>query len=110
MAKFRGNFDKGYENEAALCQARMRNLHGGLVNRLCFVEENIEIDDPGAARDKLAAAKLAFHVLQCIEQLARRKGSFRLDNAIQKPWLREEIDRLRFVNRRAAQNSDANSR
>ena len=56
------------------------------------------------------AAELAFNGLQLFEQLPRPKRSFRFDNAIQKPGLREKIDRLRFINGRAAQNSHANFR
>ena len=40
----------------------------------------------------------------------RRERGLRFDNAIQKPRLREKIDRLRLINGRAAQNPHANFR
>ena len=110
MPKFGSKLGQGNQHEAALRKARMRNLHSGFVNHGCFIEKNIEVDDPGAARDKLLAAELAFNRLQPFEQLPRLKRSFRFDNAIQKPGLREKIDRLRLINGRAAQNSHANFR
>jgi len=45
-----------------------------------IVKKNIEIDDPGPARDKLLAAKTAFNPMQPFEQLTRFERSFRLDN------------------------------
>ena len=41
---------------------------------------------------------------------ARRQRSLRLDNAIQKPRLREKIHGLGFINRRPAQHSHASFR
>jgi hypothetical protein len=87
----------------------MRNFDSGFVNHVCIVEKNIEVDDAGAARDQLAAAKFAFDLVKGFEQLPRREGSFPFDNAIQKPGLREKIDRLRLVKGGAAQNAHANS-
>ena len=110
MPKFGRNLRQRNEHEPAFRQTRMRNLHSGFVNHVRAVEKNIEIDDSRAARDKLLAAELAFDRLQCFEQLPRRKRSFRFDNAIQKPGLREKIDRLRFINGRAAQNPHASFR
>lgn len=110
MAKFGSKFGQGNEDEAALRQARMRNFHPRRVNHRSFVEKNIEVDDPGPARDQLLAAEIAFDRLQLFKQLARRERSLRFDNAIQKPGLREKIDRLSLVYGGAAQNSHANFR
>ena len=87
MAKFRGNFGEGNEHETSLPEARMRNLHSVRVNYGCVVEENIEVHDPGTARDQLPASKLAFDRLQFVKQFARRERSFRFDRAVQKPGL-----------------------
>src|SRR5258708_30171348 len=110
MAKAGSKFGQCNEDEAAFGEARMRNVHTGFLNHGCFVEKNIEVDDPGAARDKLPAAELAFDRLQLFEQSARHERSFRFDNAIQKPGLREKIDGLSLIDGRPAQNSDTNFR
>jgi hypothetical protein len=109
MDELGSKLDQGNEHEAAFGQARMWNFDSGFVNHFCIVEKNIEVDDPGTARDSLAAAKFAFDPLKRLEQLPRRERSFPFDYAIQKPGLREKIDGLRLINRRAAQNGHANS-
>jgi len=108
VAKFGSKLGQGKEYEAALGQARMWNIQSCFMNYRFIVEENIEIDDPGPARDKLLAAETAFNRLQPFKQLARFERSFRLHNAIQKPGLREEINWLGLINGRAAQNPHAN--
>ena len=110
MAKFGSKLDQGNEHEAAFGKARMRNLHSGLVNGRSFIEQNIEIDNPGASRDRFPAAKLAFDRLQLIQQCARDERSFRFDDAIQKPGLRKKIDWLRLIGGGAAQNSHGDFR
>ncbi len=82
----------------------MRNFHSGFVDHFRAVEENIEIDQSRTARDQLLAAEIAFDALKPFEQLSRRKRSIGGDGAIQKPWLFEKINRLGFIQRRAAQN------
>lgn len=110
MAEFRHKFDQRNQDEAAVRQARMRNFNSTLLYHACFVEKNIEVDDPRPARYKLFAAKFTLDLLELIEQLARLERSFPFDNTIQKPRLREKIDRLSFIYRRAPQNSHADFR
>ena len=71
MPKFGGKLNQGDQHEAAFGKARVRNLHSLFANHSGSVEENIEINDPRTARDKLPAAELSFNRLQTFQQLTR---------------------------------------
>ena len=64
MAEVGGDFGQRGENEVPLEHARVRNLQLGLVDGDVVVEENVEIDEAGAFRKRLAAAHVGFDLAE----------------------------------------------
>jgi len=106
MAKAGSQIIQWNENEAAVSEARVRNLQLWQVDDLIAKEQNIHVDHAWAIADAPRSAEIAFDLVQRFEQFVRLAVPLHLDDAIQKPRLLAQIHRLGFIQRALANHPD----
>ena len=97
MAQIRRQLCQGFEHEAAIRHARMRNLQLRRVDDGFFIEENVDVDSAGAFRYDSFPAQIALDLSNACEQIARRKSSPDFYNLIEEPGLLAHLLRLGLV-------------
>src|SRR5262245_18527009 len=86
------------QHNSALWNRRMWNHQILRTQNKIANKKNIDIDDARPLRDFAQSAHCFFNELVSLQEMFRRKVCVDFQNAIEKPWLVQEIDRLRFIN------------
>ena len=97
MAEVGGDFGQRGENEVPLEHARVRNLQLGLVDGDVVVEENVEIDEAGAFRKRLAAAHVGFDLAEGGKEFAGGEKGFGKHGGVEEPGLVKVVDRFGLI-------------
>ena len=85
----------------------MRNVQARFVDDLVAIEQDVNIQRPGAPDFRPDALILTFNPETGIQQLARRETGLGVDNRVEKPWLVPGIFWFGFINRRRSNHFDA---
>ena len=102
-----GDFRERHKDKFSFCHSRMWDFQFGSPHSVRAVEQNVDIDRAWPALDETLASKFAFDFASCVQELARHQRGIYFYDAVYKPVLRCEIDRLGGVHRRFFLNVDA---
>jgi len=97
------DFCEGDEDEGALSEPRVRDFEARLGEHETAVEENVEIEGPGAVGDRARsiAAEEALDGEKSVEKWARREIGFNSDDGVEEARLIGEADGFGGIERGA---------
>ena len=105
MYEQRVKFAQWHEDKSALVHPGMRHHKVRFVDDLFAVEQNIQIDGPGAGSIVRVPAKCEFDLPQNGHEALRRDIRLKLDDAVQEPasaWSSMVVHRFCFIEQRHA--------
>jgi len=96
-----------FEHEAALGQARVRDLKFGCRDDRMVIKQDIDVDCPRAFWQNSFAPELRFYGVNLCEQFGRREAGFRFHDQVEEPGLLAQILRLGLIDGRLPQQVDS---